>query len=190
MINLDNLITIVGTEEKALYYEKLAIGFINSFLWYKIEETTYIYEDNSLPTELYLPQYPITEIVKIEKNTGDNFNPTFAEIPNTDYRAIGTAGKIINRTYIGNPIKITYKAGFKPYLKNDQGEVIQEGNFTTEIETAITLLIKFYYKSDQGQNDIKSETVDGDKIEFNLPATQLEQINILLSNLQHYDVST
>ena len=63
MINLENLITIVGTEEKALYYEKLAIGFINSFLWYNIEETEYIYESDNLPNELYLPQYPITEIV-------------------------------------------------------------------------------------------------------------------------------
>lgn len=193
MLNLTTLKDFVGgSEEWASYLEKLAIGYINSHLWYNIEDAENIYEADRLPTEEYLPQYPITSITKIERNTGDNFAPVWETVDSAEYRAIGTAGKIINKYYIWDPVKITYRTGYLPYIADWETGGPQETTCPAEVETAINFLVKFYFNSSKptSQNDLKSETVDGDKTEFHKPDNPADNTHIqaLLSKFERYDV--
>lgn len=173
------------TDETVAQIEQMAIGYINSHLCYKISEETYIFEANSLKTETYLPQYPITEIVKIQENNGTIFNEDFADYADGK-RIIGTAGKILTETNIYKPVKITYKAGYKTY-KNVDG-VIVESTAPDDIKTAILLLCKEYYIQIWSTGDLKTELVDGDRVEFFSNDARIKQINWLLDNYFHYDV--
>lgn len=192
MINISTIRDFVGgNEDWAKYLEKLAIGFINSYLWYKIEDHENVYEADCLKTEEYLPQYPINSITSIKRNTGDHFAPEESDwetVDSTDYRLSGTAGKLISRNYIGDPVKITYRTGFMPYVDEDN-----TGNVPAEIELAINFLAKYYHQASKNADipgNLKSETVDGDKVEFyelKDPATT-EHLQTLLSNYVHYDL--
>lgn len=196
MLEISTLTNITGgSEEWTKYLEKLAIGYINSFLSYNIEDHENIFESDNLPGSIYLPQRPITSITKIEVNNGTIFDEDFEEY--TDGKKIvGTAGKLLTETYISKPVKITYRSWFLPYIAEDTENNIelQNTNCPADIEAAIVFLVKYYNNNAKatGQGDIKSELVDGDKIEFvppNNPATDKHIVN-LLSNYIHYDVVT
>lgn len=195
MINLAKIEALLGADSSdAEYIEKMAIGYINSLLWYKISDQEYIFEADVLHTEDFLPQYPVSSITSIKYNTGDAFSPSeedWQTVDSWDYRTVGTAGKIITRSFIGYPVKITYRSGYTSYTPAVEGgaEAI-EGNYPAEIEQAIMVVAKYIINGSDliGRNDIKVEIVDGDKTEFVLPSEQLKQLDILLSNFYRYDV--
>ena len=92
--------------------QQMAIGYINSYLCYNIQETEYIYETNDNLQYIYTPQYPITTITSIEENEGDIFDETLVTVDPVDYRIMGNAGKILLKNCYQNPLKVTYKAGY------------------------------------------------------------------------------
>lgn len=168
--------------------EKMAIGYINSHLWYKIQLADYILEADGIAWHIYTPQYPIRAIEKIEVNYGTVFDENFSDYDAEDYRAVWTAGKIVTRTHISRPVKISYSSGFISYVEADWETPAVETDLPDDLQTAILLLCKAYYDEETQEAKLKSETVDGDRVEFFNMSDRYEKVNDLLDSYMRYDV--
>ena len=174
------------TDETVAQIEQMAIGYINSHLCYKIEEDNYIYEADKLPNEVYLPNYPVKSITTLKVNEGTVFNENLINYSSW-YRLVGTAWKLITETYIGKPVKIEYVAWYTPYSSSWTPAVVVETDLPKWLQTAILELCRIYYK-ERTNSDIKSEFVDGDRLEFFANDSKIKEINNILDNYLRYDV--
>jgi len=184
MIKSDLIVKYTWCEASDVeFIENRAIGYINSIVGYAIEEAEYSYEITMGGNHIFTPQYPITSITSFELNSWTAFTPVYATVWN--HRTIWNAWKVITEETVVWDIKIIYKAGYKPYVDKDD-----LGTVPKDLETAIVMLSKYFYKNTWtiAVWDIKSETVDWDKVELNPTNPILVEVNNLLSKYFKYDL--
>jgi hypothetical protein len=94
-----------------------ATDFIEEYCQRRFFKTIYeeIYDGDGFDGVLYLNQYPVTEIIKIEQNDGTTDNPNWTRLnEGEDYEKYLNEGKIYfyNQVKGKRNYKITYEAGY------------------------------------------------------------------------------
>lgn len=96
------------------------IGQIGDYLRRKIgraieqEEITEYHDGDNIKDEIYLGNYPVTELTSLKYRSGSFASPTWIDYPTTDYLLSANDGTIqVNSVFSGlKNIEVKYKAGY------------------------------------------------------------------------------
>jgi hypothetical protein len=100
---------------------------------------------------IYTAHSPITAIITLERNEGDEWSENWTTIAATDYKIINyNTGKILTKDYFWNPrgLRITYKAG---YATEDIPQAVKD--------LALILVEKRYISNKLKQSAIETDSV-------------------------------
>jgi len=163
-----------------LVYNK-SVGYVENYIWYSIESPKYPQEMIVECTwkRIFVEYFENMKIEKVEKNIGSDFVSVWEEVWEEEYFLENNG--ILN---VKNPVfwkkafKIVYTYWF------------QKTNLPKDIQWILLWLIGYFKSQSWAGGDIKSETVDGDRIEFGKYVGNgvLENLNAQLDKYKRYDV--
>lgn len=195
MITLTNLKTYLEITDSSK--DALLNTLIKKAVWYAEgltlqilqTPTDSIEEINTLiDFKSYIKNYHNIQLTKVEKNTGTSFVPVFSDITdNWDYFLNDDWSGILDFKYslnIQRALKLTYKCWYNA----DWTETPED------LKGALLSLCSYYYSMAWNWKELKSETVDWDKVEFEITNwsnknTIPEDIDNILYKYKKYDFS-